>query len=86
MLISDIGMPLEDGYMLMQKVCKVMSSRSIPAIALTAYARAEDQNQALAAGFAFYVTKPFEPQTLIDTIAKAVGRSCASLASAYSDC
>jgi PAS domain S-box-containing protein len=84
-LISDIGMPLEDGYMLMRKVGKVMSSRSIPAIALTAYARAEDQNQALAAGFAFYVTKPFEPQTLIDTIAKAVGRPYAPLASACSD-
>ncbi|QYO64692.1 response regulator [Leptolyngbya sp. 7M] len=75
-LVSDIGMPSEDGYNLIRKVRDRESDRGnqIPAIALTAYARAEDQARALAAGFQMHVPKPVEPQELVAVVAKAVGR------------
>jgi PAS domain S-box-containing protein len=75
-LVSDIGLPLEDGYKLIQKVRHRESTHGhhIPAIALTAYVRTEDQLRALSAGFQMHVSKPVEPQALIAAIAKAVGR------------
>ena len=62
-LVSDIGMPEEDGYMLMRQVRALTPAQggSIPAIALTAYARTEDRIKALAAGFQAHVPKPVEP-------------------------
>jgi PAS domain S-box-containing protein len=75
-LVSDIGMPTEDGYKLIRKVRDRESDwgNQIPAIALTAYVRAEDQAKALAAGFQMHVAKPVEPQELVAVVAKAVGR------------
>lgn len=75
-LISDIGMPLEDGYKLIRQVRdrESHSGNHIPAIALTAYVRPEDQQQAIVAGFQMHVPKPVEPQELIAAVAKAVGR------------
>jgi PAS domain S-box-containing protein len=62
LLISDIGMPDEDGYALLRKVRALATERGgrVPAIALTAYARAEDRMQALRAGYQMHVPKPVE--------------------------
>jgi CheY-like chemotaxis protein len=75
-LISDIGMPHEDGYGLVKKVRKLRSkwAKEITAVALTAYATDEDRNKALSAGFQTHVTKPIEPKELVNSIASAVGR------------
>jgi PAS domain S-box-containing protein len=66
-LISDIGMPDMDGYELIKRVRErtAKGDKRIPAIALTAYARAEDRLKALAAGFEMHVTKPVEPAELV---------------------
>lgn len=69
LLISDIGMPDFDGYMLMQQVRSLeLEQKKIPAIALTAYAGELDQQQAIAAGFQMHLAKPIEPEKLIDAI------------------
>jgi CheY-like chemotaxis protein len=66
-LISDIGMPDMDGYELVKRMRErtAETGKRIPAIALTAYARAEDRLKALAAGFEMHVTKPVEPAELV---------------------
>ncbi|UBF23819.1 response regulator [Kovacikia minuta CCNUW1] len=76
LLISDVGMPDMDGYTLVQEVRTKASerSRTIPAIALTAYAGEIDQQQALAAGFQQHITKPVEPETLMRAIWTLVER------------
>jgi signal transduction histidine kinase/response regulator RpfG family c-di-GMP phosphodiesterase len=71
-LVSDIAMPDEDGFALLQSV-RLMPAESggnVPAIALTAYAREEDRIKALKAGFAAHVSKPVEPDELIGLIAQ----------------
>lgn len=69
-LISDIGMPVEDGYTLISKVRLRKSEKGgrIPAIALTAYARVEDRVRALTAGFQAHVPKPVEPDELVAVV------------------
>jgi signal transduction histidine kinase/CheY-like chemotaxis protein len=70
-LVSDIGMPEEDGYDLIRKVRekeKAAGQKPIPAIALTAYTRIEDRMQALSAGFQTHVPKPVEPAELAAVI------------------
>jgi CheY-like chemotaxis protein len=65
-------MPEEDGYELIRKV-RTLSQPNVallPAIALTAYARAEERAQAFSAGFQSHITKPVEPAELIATIAR----------------
>ncbi|MDQ3667645.1 MAG: response regulator [Acidobacteriota bacterium] len=76
LLVSDIGMPQEDGYSLIQKLRKMRSkwARQIPAVALTAYATVEDRARALEAGFQVHLAKPIEPEALVRSIAGAVGR------------
>ena len=75
LLVSDIGMPNEDGYSLIKKVRKLRSKRSkLPAVALTAYATKEDKSRALETGFQMHVAKPIEPETLVMSIASTVGR------------
>jgi signal transduction histidine kinase/DNA-binding response OmpR family regulator len=66
-LISDIGMPEEDGYSLIRKVRTLETERgwNLLAIALTAFAREEERDQALAAGFQLHLPKPVEPSDLI---------------------
>ena len=75
-LVSDIGMPDEDGYALIKKLRQQKSKRvrGIPAIALTAYASPDDRAQALAAGFQMHLAKPIEPETLVSSIVTAAGR------------
>ncbi|MBH8577934.1 PAS domain S-box protein [Nostocaceae cyanobacterium CENA369] len=70
-LISDIGMPEVDGYMLMRQVRQRSPQQGgqIPAIALTAYAGEINQQQALAAGFHLHVSKPVDPEVLVKAIA-----------------
>ena len=76
-LVSDIGMPGEDGYALIKRVRQLGRAQhgNIPAIALTAYARAEDRVRAVSAGFQMHVAKPVEPIELVTMVASAAGRS-----------
>lgn len=66
LLISDIGMPFKDGYDMIREVRLRHSSARLPAIALTAFARTEDRDRCLQAGFQLHVQKPVPPQELID--------------------
>jgi PAS domain S-box-containing protein len=73
-LVSDIGMPGESGYDLIRKI-RALETREggrIPAIALTAYARAEDRLKALSAGFDLHVAKPVDPLELSGVISTLV--------------
>ena len=76
-LVSDIGMPEEDGYALIRKVRALDAEQGgrIPAVALTAYARAEDRKQALLAGFQLHVPKPVDPTELAVVVANLTGRT-----------
>ena len=71
-LISDIGMPDEDGFMLISRIRTLSAEEGgdIPAIALTAYATEEDRQRALGAGFENHVSKPIEPAELINAVAQ----------------
>jgi len=77
-LVCDIGMPGEDGYALMRKIRTrgTPPGRPLAAVALTAYARFEDRQQALAAGFQRHVPKPFDTEELVATVA-SLGRGTA---------
>ncbi len=79
LLVSDIGMPIEDGYTLIKKLRKLKSklAREIPAVALTAYATDDDRKRTLSAGFQMHVAKPIEPEALVLSIASAAGRRSA---------
>ncbi|HRK31412.1 MAG TPA: ATP-binding protein, partial [Tepidisphaeraceae bacterium] len=72
LLLSDIGMPEMDGYGLRREVSKLeeAAGRKIPTMALTAFARAEDRAQALAAGFDAHLAKPIYPNELLAAVAK----------------
>ena len=70
-LVSDIGMPEEDGYSLIRRVRKLCGPEKLPAIALTAYARKQDAEQALASGFDRHLPKPVAPADLVRAIRAA---------------
>ena len=76
-LISDLGMPDEDGYSLIEKVRALPSERGgdIPAAALTAYARAEDRMRVLRSGFQFHLPKPVDSAELVTVVASLAGRA-----------
>ncbi|MEA5503858.1 PAS domain S-box protein [Halotia wernerae UHCC 0503] len=76
-IVSDIGMPQEDGYALIRKLRTLSQEQGgrIPAVALTAYARAEDRTQALLAGFQLHVPKPVNPTELAAVVANLAGRT-----------
>jgi CheY-like chemotaxis protein len=76
-LVSDIGMPGEDGYDLIRKVRSLPPERggAVPAVALTAYVRAEDREQAHSAGYQMHVPKPVEPTELATAVASLAGRT-----------
>jgi len=73
-LLSDIGMPGEDGYALIRsiRVQEAQHGRAIAAVALTAYARLEDRRKALSAGFQMHVPKPIDGDELIAVVARVV--------------
>ncbi|MDQ3754101.1 MAG: PAS domain S-box protein, partial [Acidobacteriota bacterium] len=75
-LLSDIGMPGEDGYSLIRKVRALPAEQGgrTPAAALTAYASAEDRKRVLLAGFQLHIPKPVEPTELITVVASLAGR------------
>jgi signal transduction histidine kinase len=74
-LISDIGMPGEDGYSLISRVRTLSDGVSrIPAIALTAYASLDDAKKAREAGFQVHLAKPVDPDRLVATIASLAGK------------
>jgi len=71
-VVSDIGMPGEDGCSLMMKVRAgtIESCRDIPAIALTAYARTEDRERIIASGFGMHLAKPIDPADVVRAVRK----------------
>jgi len=73
-LMSDIGMPGEDGYALIRKVRTLDSERGgqVPALALTGFASTEDRAQALAAGYQVHMSKPVDPAALVAAVAELV--------------
>ena len=75
-LVSDIAMPDLDGYGLIAKVRSLESgeAQSIPAVAITAYAKEEDRKRALSSGFQIYLPKPVELTELVRVVARAVRR------------
>jgi signal transduction histidine kinase/CHASE1-domain containing sensor protein/ActR/RegA family two-component response regulator len=75
-LVSDIAMPDEDGYGLIEKVRLLENGASdnIPAVAITAYAKDEDRERALSAGYQIYLAKPVELTELISVVARAARR------------
>jgi PAS domain S-box-containing protein len=77
LLVSDIGMPGEDGYALINRVRALSASEggTVAAVALTAYARVEDRARALTAGFDMHVSKPVEPDELLSVLSNLVALS-----------
>jgi len=74
-MVSDIGMPDEDGYSLMRRMRLLPHCRTMPAIALTAYARKQDADQAIAAGYDRHLPKPVAPADLIGAIKSVMAES-----------
>lgn len=73
-ILSDIGMPDEDGYSFIQQVRAREHTRLVPAMALTAFARHEDRKRALLLGYQDYAVKPIEPSRLVQLVANLTGR------------
>ena len=76
-LVSDIGMPDLDGYELIKRLRQTESERgqkALPALALTAYAKAEDRVRALAAGYHVHLSKPVDPEEFALVVASLLGR------------
>jgi PAS domain S-box-containing protein len=71
-VVSDLGMPGEDGYSLIRRIRRLPDDElaRVPALALTAYAHAGDLQLALAAGFGAYLPKPVEPAELVTAVAR----------------
>jgi CheY-like chemotaxis protein len=76
-MVSDIGMPEEDGYTLVGRIRALPPDRGgrTPAVALTAYSRGSDRTRALLAGFDAHVPKPVEPVELVAMLAAIASRA-----------
>lgn len=76
-LLSDIGLPGQNGYDLIQWIRSLPPERGgrVPAVAMTAYARTDDRDRALTAGFTVHLPKPVEPAELAVVVAALVGRN-----------
>jgi CheY-like chemotaxis protein len=70
LIISDIGMPEINGYEFIRRIRALPQGQQIPALALTAFARQEDQEEAIAAGFQAYIAKPVDPLQLLAALPK----------------
>ena len=77
LIVADLSMPQRDGFELMRTVRSAADARlrHVPAIALSALASAEDRARAIAAGFNLHLSKPVEPQLLLDAVARLAARS-----------
>jgi len=75
-IVSDIGMPVTDGYAFIERVRTWPPEKGggIPAIALTAYATREDAARARAAGFQIHMAKPVDPERVVNSISSLVQR------------
>jgi CheY-like chemotaxis protein len=75
-LISDIGMPGEDGYALLRRLRALPPEigGKVPALALSAYSGVDDADRALSAGFQFHLGKPVQPTTLVAAVAMLAGK------------
>jgi CheY-like chemotaxis protein len=75
-IVSDIGMPDQDGYELMRQIRSLPAEQGgrTPAIALTAFARPEDRRQALSVGYQKHLAKPVDPMELLEAVALLTGR------------
>ena len=73
-VVCDIAMPDDDGFTLIREVRAWPTAQGggVPALALTAYARLEDRERALAAGFQVHLSKPVEPRDLLETVTRLV--------------
>jgi len=81
-IVSDIGMPEQDGYDLIKQMRALPGEAGrVPAVALTALARAEDRKRALSAGYQKHVSKPVDPVELVAVIASLAGRALAARSS-----
>jgi CheY-like chemotaxis protein len=76
-LVSDLGLPKIDGYQFMREVRRLSPEEggSVPAIALTAFARSEDRTRAMMAGYQMHIAKPIEIHELLATVASFAGRT-----------
>ncbi len=75
-IVSDIGLPDTDGFDLIREVrARGLVAKDLPAVALTAFARAEDRRRAMLAGFQVHVAKPVDPDELTAIVASLVGRT-----------
>jgi PAS domain S-box-containing protein len=74
-LVSDVGMPDEDGYELIRKVRRSLSAKELPAAALTAFASPDDRMRAMRAGFQVHVAKPVAPEELLSVVATLSART-----------
>ena len=80
-LVSDIGMPDQDGYEFIQRVREMEAKhedKAMPALALTAYAKAEDRVRALSGGYQVHLAKPVEPAEFVLVVANLAGRDTTS--------
>ena len=77
-VVSDIGMPVEDGYVFIQQLRALSPERGgrIPAVSVTGYSRPGDVGRALAAGFQLHLSKPVDPLALIEAVAKLSRQPC----------
>jgi CheY-like chemotaxis protein len=75
-LLSDIEMPYEDGYVLMEQIATLgLAANHRPiAVAVTAHSRPEDRLKAVEAGFQWHLPKPIEPSELVAVVASLTGR------------
>ena len=83
-LVSDIGLPSEDGYSLIRRVRELPGGDRVPALALTAYAGAADHRRCLDAGFEHHVSKPVEPAELASAILAIVSEARAGATANHS--
>ena len=76
-LLSDLGMPGEDGLSLMRAIRRIPADKgaAVRAIALSAFARPEDRRAALMAGFQRHLAKPVDPSELVLSVSSLVGRT-----------
>lgn len=76
LIISDIGMPVADGYALIRQIRKLQGNENqhVPAVALTAYARVQDRMRAILAGYSTHIAKPVEANELVTVVAGLTGR------------
>ena len=72
LILLDVMMPAGGGYLVCERLKMSSNTWSIPVIFLTAKSRPEDEAKAYSAGAKFFLTKPYEPEVLLDTIKRAL--------------